>query len=75
MPTFDWQLIVALLAMASAACVLIRRAMKLFRAGKKAGSACGSCGSCAAGPIVADGTPMEFIPLEKLAPIDERAQE
>ena len=71
MPKFDWQLIVALLAVAGAGSFLIRRGLKLFRAGRKAGGACGSCGSCTAGPSAARGRPTAFVPLERLTPDDE----
>ena len=66
MPIFDWQLIVALLAVVAAAWFLIRRGLKLLRTGKKSDPSCGSCGSCAAAPN-APATPSDaFVPLEAL---------
>jgi len=47
MPHPDWQLIVALLAIAGAAWFLIRRGTKRLRnAGKASDGACGACDSC-----------------------------
>ena len=65
MPTFDWQLIVALLAVAAAASFLVRRALSLLQSGDKAGGACGSCGSCST--KTSAGSPTPFIPLESLS--------
>ena len=64
--TFDWQLVVAILAIAGAAGFLIRRGLRLVRAGKGAGGACGTCGSC---PTESDGAVSRstaFVPLESL---------
>lgn len=72
MPTFDWQLIVALLALTGAVWFLVRRGLKLFRTGPKGGGACGSCGSCAASPPAA-GSPPAFVPLESLAVQNEKS--
>ena len=67
MANIDWQLIVALLAVAGAAWFLVRRGMALLQRGKKAGRGdCGSCGSCAAGPSAASGAPAQFVPLDSL---------
>ncbi|MGE5194086.1 MAG: hypothetical protein ACM3U2_16445 [Deltaproteobacteria bacterium] len=67
MPTFDWQLSVALFAVAAAASFLIRRGLTMLRAGKKSAAACGSCGSCAAttnAPTARQSA--SFVPLETL---------
>ena len=66
MPGFDWQLIVALAAVAGAAAFLVRRGVMLLRSGKKSKPACGSCGSCAATSNTAATSPAGFVPLETL---------
>jgi hypothetical protein len=67
MPTFDWQLIVALLAVAAAASFLARRAVSLLQSGGKAGGVCGSCGSCSTALKSSTDSSTSFIPLESLA--------
>ena len=67
MPTLDWQLIVALLAVAAAAGFLIRRAVNLVRSGRKAEGACGTCGACPTSLDSSTGSSASFIPIESLA--------
>jgi hypothetical protein len=67
LPSFDWQLIVALLAVAGAGWFLARRALNSIWPAKKDGSACGSCGSCAGGQNATRGSNAAFVPLESLA--------
>ncbi len=67
----DWQLIAALLAVAAAAGFLIRRGLKLLRAGRKSEAACGTCGSCPAAQNAHVPSPAAFVPLGSLAPPDE----
>jgi hypothetical protein len=66
MPRFDWQLIVALLAVAGAAWFLFRRMFKTLQTGKKTDSTCGSCGSCATRSNPATTPHSTFVPLETL---------
>jgi len=68
MPTFDWQLIVALLAVAAAAAFLIRRTLRLFQAENKSGRACNSCAACPAAPNSSAHSSASFIPLESRSP-------
>jgi hypothetical protein len=63
-PTFDWQLIVALAAVIGAATFLIVRGLRLVRGARK--PACGSCGSCAAAPADQAAQAAGFVPLESL---------
>jgi hypothetical protein len=67
MPNLDWQLVVALLAIAGAAAFLIHRGLRLLRTGRRASGACGTCGSCPAEPKDNVGRPTAFVPLESLA--------
>jgi hypothetical protein len=67
MPNFDWQLIVALLAVAAAAAFLVRRALSLLQSGGKAGGACGTCGACPSGTKSSTHASESFIPLESLS--------
>jgi hypothetical protein len=66
MPNFDWQLIVALVAVAAAAMFLIRRALRLLQSGGKAGGACGTCGACPTAVKPSTDSSASFIPLESL---------
>jgi hypothetical protein len=67
MPNFDWQLVVALLAVAAAAAFLIRRALNLLQSGGKAGGACGTCGACPTALKSSTDASGSFIPLETLS--------
>jgi hypothetical protein len=71
-PAFDWQLIVALAAVAGAAGFLIRRGLTLLRSGKKSKPACGSCGSCATAPSAPPTASTGFVPLESLVRDDQK---
>ncbi len=66
MPNLDWQLIVALLAVAAAAAFLIRRALRLLRSSRESGRACGSCGGCPTDSPSSAAAPSSFVPLESL---------
>lgn len=67
MPNFEWQLIIALLAVAAAAAFLIRRALRLFQSENKSGGACNSCGACPTAPHSSAHSSASFIPLESLS--------
>jgi hypothetical protein len=67
MPNFDWQLIVALLAVAAAGLFLIRRALRLLQSSRESGRACGSCGACPTGSPSSAAAPSSFVPLETLS--------
>jgi hypothetical protein len=67
MPNFDWQLIVALLAVAAAAAFLVRRALRLLQSGRQPGHACGSCGVCPTDSPSSAAAPSSFVPLETLS--------
>ena len=65
MPTFDWQLILALAAVIGAAAFLVVRGLRLVRGGKK--PACSSCGSCPTAPAdQAASHSAGFVPLDSL---------
>jgi hypothetical protein len=73
MPKFDWQLIVAMLAVAGAVLLLVRRGLRLLRSGTKSESACGSCGSCSAATNRPDAAPATaFVPLQTLVREEEK---
>jgi hypothetical protein len=71
-PPFDWQLIVALAAVAGAGWFLVRRGLTLLRSGKNSKPACGSCGSCATAPGTPPTASTGFVPLESLVRDDQK---
>jgi hypothetical protein len=60
MPTFNWQLIIALVCVAAAVFSLVRRAFRLFFSTPSAGqtSGCGSCGGCKADSTTSGNPPL-----------------
>jgi hypothetical protein len=70
-PKFDWQLLVALLAVAGSAGYLARAGWKMLRSRKKSGAPCESCHSCA-GPSKASGPPSTLVPLETFAQSEKK---
>jgi hypothetical protein len=75
MPSFDWQSVVALLAVAGAAWFLARRALAVLRAGTKPGSACGSCDSCAASNSAPSRAPSALVSIEEFVTHEDQKEE
>ena len=72
MPKFDWQLILALFAVAAAGWFLVRRCLKAWRAAAKSDRTCGSCGSCATAENRSATASPTFVPLDALVPQDDK---